>query len=169
MSELVFDIGMHNGDDTAYYLARGYRVVAVEANPQWCTAARERFAREISTGQLSVRNIGIAETQGKADFWVSTEASLSSFHAEHAAKHGAQVASVKVETMPFRQLIEEEGTPFFVKIDIEGSDSLCLTDLAATASRPAYLSFRGRRRAHQRPHQAARKPGLQVLQVRAAE
>ena len=23
MSELVFDIGMHNGDDTAYYLARG--------------------------------------------------------------------------------------------------------------------------------------------------
>lgn len=32
---LVIDVGMHNGDDTAYYLHRGYRVVAIEANPAW--------------------------------------------------------------------------------------------------------------------------------------
>jgi FkbM family methyltransferase len=140
MSDLVFDIGMHNGDDTAYYLARGYRVVAVEANPSMCATARERFAREI-TGQLSVRNIGIAETRGKMDFWVSSATSLSSFHAEHATQDGAQATSIRVEMMSFRQLIEEEGTPFFVKIDIEGSDSVCISDLAAAASRSAYLSF----------------------------
>ena len=29
---LAYDIGMHNGDDTAYYLAKGFRVVAVEAD-----------------------------------------------------------------------------------------------------------------------------------------
>ena len=143
MSELVFDIGMHNGDDTAYYLARGYRVVAVEANPSTCAAARKRFAQEISAGQLSVRNIGIAETRGEMDFWVSSRSEWSSFDAESATRGDAQATHIRVETMPFRQLIEEEGTPFFAKIDIEGSDSLCLRDLAVTASRPAYLSFEG--------------------------
>jgi hypothetical protein len=31
-SKLVFDVGVNNGDDTVYYLARGYRVVAIDAN-----------------------------------------------------------------------------------------------------------------------------------------
>ena len=31
--KLVYDVGMNNGDDTAYYLRMGYRVVAFEANP----------------------------------------------------------------------------------------------------------------------------------------
>ena len=30
---LIYDVGMHNGDDTAYYLRRGFRVVAIEPNP----------------------------------------------------------------------------------------------------------------------------------------
>jgi hypothetical protein len=36
----VFDVGLHTGQDTAYYLSLGHRVVAVEANPRgtelWC-------------------------------------------------------------------------------------------------------------------------------------
>ena len=79
MSDLVFDIGMHNGDDTCYYLASGYRVVAVDADPRMCEAGRKRFAKEISTGQLSIRNVGIAETEGEMDFWVSSTTEWSSF------------------------------------------------------------------------------------------
>jgi len=30
---LVYDVGMHTGQDTAYYLFKGYDVVAIEANP----------------------------------------------------------------------------------------------------------------------------------------
>jgi FkbM family methyltransferase len=127
--------------DTAYYLARGYKVVAVEANPSMCTRARERFAQEIHAGQLSVRNVGIAETRGEMDFWVSGEAEWSSFRAEEATKGDAQATVIKVETIPFQQLIEEEDEPFFAKIDIEGNDSLYLQGIAATASRPPYLSF----------------------------
>jgi hypothetical protein len=29
--DLIFDVGANNGDDTAAYLARGFRVIAVEA------------------------------------------------------------------------------------------------------------------------------------------
>ena len=30
---LIYDVGMNNGDDTAYYLRRGFRVIAIEPNP----------------------------------------------------------------------------------------------------------------------------------------
>ena len=35
-SKVIFDLGMHNGDDTAFYLSRGFNVVALEANPALC-------------------------------------------------------------------------------------------------------------------------------------
>jgi predicted RNA methylase len=44
-SDLVYDVGMNNGDDSAFYLRAGFRVVAVEANPLLCRAAESRFRR----------------------------------------------------------------------------------------------------------------------------
>jgi hypothetical protein len=45
---LIYDLGMNNGDDTDYYLKRGFEVVAVEANPALCQVARDRFAEAIA-------------------------------------------------------------------------------------------------------------------------
>lgn len=56
MAGLVFDVGLHNGSDTAYYLHRGYDVVAVEANPRFCALAERRFAPEIAAGRLEIRS-----------------------------------------------------------------------------------------------------------------
>jgi phosphopantothenate synthetase len=33
IEDLVYDVGMGDGADTAYYLAKGRRVVAIDANP----------------------------------------------------------------------------------------------------------------------------------------
>jgi len=33
VEDLVYDVGLHKGEDSAYYLAKGYCVVAFEANP----------------------------------------------------------------------------------------------------------------------------------------
>jgi hypothetical protein len=33
LKNLIYDVGMNDGNDTAYYLSRGFRVVAIEANP----------------------------------------------------------------------------------------------------------------------------------------
>ncbi len=49
MPRLVFDAGMNNGDDTAYYLFRGFDVVAIEANPALCARARRRLPRRWMT------------------------------------------------------------------------------------------------------------------------
>jgi hypothetical protein len=59
--DLIYDVGMNNGDDTAYYLRRGFRVVAIEADPRLAKSAAERFGTQISSGQLRILNIGIAK------------------------------------------------------------------------------------------------------------
>jgi hypothetical protein len=38
---LIFDIGMHDGSDTAFYLHQGYAVVGVEADPTLAAHAHD--------------------------------------------------------------------------------------------------------------------------------
>jgi len=56
MTELVYDIGMGDGDDSLFYLLKGFRVVAVEADPSLCDAARVRLWAFIEKGQLTIVN-----------------------------------------------------------------------------------------------------------------
>jgi FkbM family methyltransferase len=56
----IFDIGMYDGADTAYYLECGYHVVAVEANPGLVDNAKRRFGAEIASGQLTCVNAAIS-------------------------------------------------------------------------------------------------------------
>jgi FkbM family methyltransferase len=134
---------MHNGDDTAYYLARGYDVVAVEANPALCASAGKRFAPEVAAGRLSIRNVGIADVAGELEFWVSDRSEWSSFHRANATKGGAQASGISVPTVRFADLLSELPTPAYVKIDIEMNDSLCLRELERSSSVPRYISFEG--------------------------
>ena len=141
MADLIFDIGMHNGDDTAYYLASGYDVVAVEANPEFCAAARERFAAEIAAGRLTICNVGIAEQAGELEFWVSERSEWSSFHKEIATRAGVSASPIVVPTMRLADLLNNYPAALCVKIDIEGNDSLCIRELERSSSLPAYVSF----------------------------
>ena len=56
----VFDIGMYDGADTKYYLENGFRVVAVEGNPDLVAAAENALASYVSTGQLVCVNKAIS-------------------------------------------------------------------------------------------------------------
>jgi hypothetical protein len=46
-----------------------------------------------------------------------------------------------VPAITFSSLIETYGTPHYVKIDIEGSDLLCIEDLLELNERPPFVSF----------------------------
>src|SRR6476660_4069428 len=70
---LIFDVGMNNGDDSAYYLSKGYQVVAVEANPILVERARARFKSEIAAGQLLIEPVAIIDWPGKAPFWINPQ------------------------------------------------------------------------------------------------
>ena len=49
--DLIYDIGAHKGDDAAFYLAKGFRVISVEAHPTHASVIRRRFSSEIEDGR----------------------------------------------------------------------------------------------------------------------
>jgi FkbM family methyltransferase len=137
--DLIYDVGLCDGGDTAYYLFRGYRVVAIDANPIMIEKARSRFAKAIENGQLTLLNIGVSQSAGTADFWISDNPEWSSFDRTIASRDGTPHQPVSVPVLPFSQLLAEHGVPHYLKIDIEGNDRLCLDGLKG-AKLPKYVS-----------------------------
>jgi FkbM family methyltransferase len=132
---------MYNGDDTAHYLSRGFRVVAVEAEPGAAAGARARFAEEISAGDLTVLNVGIASAPGEATFWVcDSHPSWSSFHREIASRSGSTHHPVAVPCIRFNDLLAQFQRPYYIKVDIEGNDRLCVDSLTHDNA-PQFLSI----------------------------
>jgi FkbM family methyltransferase len=139
--DLIFDVGLNVGQDTAFYLSRGYRVVAIEADPMLAEAARKRFCLDIEAGNLEIVNAGIAGNEGIAEFWICDgKSEFSSFHKGIAARDGYPHHRIEVPTMRFASVLERFGTPYFLKIDIEGNDLLCLNDLSPS-SLPRFISI----------------------------
>jgi FkbM family methyltransferase len=136
---LVYDIGLHDGSDTAYYLQRGFRVVAVEANPELAASAEQRFADAIANGDLSVLNVAIGESEGEATFWVSEHTEWSSFDRAIAARQGSGHEAINIRVTPLAKIVEQHGLPWLCKVDIEGADRFCL-DAFSPDARPELMS-----------------------------
>lgn len=140
VNDLIYDIGMNNGEDTAYYLHEGFRVVAVEAHPQFAAVAAKRFASAIHARRLTILNVGIAATAGKLPFWIcDTHPEWSSFNRDVAARDGCPHYMITVPCQTFASVIEQFGVPYYAKIDIEGNDELCIQDLRPDGL-PKYVS-----------------------------
>src|SRR4051812_4245839 len=105
---------MHNGDDSEYYLAKGYRVVAVEANPLLCAEAEQRFADEIAAGRMRLLNLAISDSVGVAEFYVKRERAPQSSLRPPKDMDGWQ--AVTVETKPLADVIESADDIAFIKI-----------------------------------------------------
>jgi len=66
MKKLIFDIGMFDGDDTRYYLNKGYKVLAVEANTVLVKRAKEiLFNEHINNGDLTILNFALTDGKKK--------------------------------------------------------------------------------------------------------
>lgn len=142
---LVYDVGAHLGEDSDYYLALGYSVVAIEANPHLAAKLRKRFENQIAAGTFILIQSAIGQSQEELTFFVSKVDSFwGTTDPQWAARNktlGADSERINVPSVRFADIIKTHGCPYYLKIDIEGADMLCLRDLALTASRPPYLSI----------------------------
>jgi FkbM family methyltransferase len=140
-SRLVFDLGMNNGDDTEFYLSRGFGVVAVEANPSLCERACERFGAAIGEGRLSIVNAAIGPKPGDATFFVNRDNDhWSSLDIGWAGREGSRCQEIAVQCVTLLDLFDEFGVPHYLKIDVEGADQDVLEQLPGTALLPLYVS-----------------------------
>ena len=141
-NNLIFDIGFHTGEDTNYYLFKGYKVIGVDANPSLIAAGKNKFASEIKAGDLNLLHCVITEKDGEGDipFYISPNTQWSSVHKNIAERKGLNASRQLIKSASLNELIREFGTPLYCKIDIEGNDLPALKSLEHTRTLPTYIS-----------------------------
>jgi FkbM family methyltransferase len=140
-SRVIFDLGMNNGDDTAFYLSRGFSVVALEANPALCERAQKRFGTFIDEGRLTIVNAAIWEKNGIAKFFVNLDNDhWSSLDLGWASRNETRCRQVSVPCVTLSHLMDEFGTPYYLKVDVEGVDQSVLEQLKLRDLLPLYVS-----------------------------
>ena len=150
-NNLIYDVGMHKGQDTDFYLKKGFKVVAFEANPENIDFCKRRFAQAIEEKRLTIIEGAIVENAARNgqetvrfylnkdhSFWGST----SDDWAYRNEVMGTTNEMIEVGAVDFGQTIEKYGIPYYLKADIVGSETICLRALLAFENKPAYLSIR---------------------------
>lgn len=141
-SGLIYDIGAHHGDDTAWYLQLGYRVVAVEANPTLANDLKVNFSDAFNSGRLTVLNMAITKKDNETiPFFISREDCRSSTLKYLAERDGTLAGTVEIVTARLSSLFEKHGTPHYCKIDIEGNDVAAISSLIGKDECPTYISI----------------------------
>lgn len=136
---MIFDLGLFDASDTAFYLRKGFQVVAVEARPDLCAQARASFAREIAFGRLTIVECAIWKKDGeRIPFYVRS--GWSSVFRSSAERDGGASEEICVETTTMNRLFDEFGIPHYLKADIEAAEDLVVDGLAGRVDRPAFVS-----------------------------
>ena len=137
---LIYDVGMHVGQDTEFYLKKGFDVVAVEANPVLAGEQASRFESFVRSGRLKILNVGIGPSRGTFPFFVNDFLSeWSSFDRELGSREG-RFHEIRVEMVPLEEILLAHGIPYYLKIDIEGYDELALEGVLRVEERPRFVS-----------------------------
>lgn len=138
--DIYFDIGANYGNRIAPILKIGVKsIIAVEPQTDCCEYLRERFKN------ITVIQQGAGEKEETKLFYIANENVLSSFSEEfiNATKQtrfsGNQwnkTAEVKITTLD--KLIQDYGSPKFIKIDVEGYELEVLRGLTTPVN---FISF----------------------------
>jgi FkbM family methyltransferase len=130
----IFDIGVGSGQDTYFYLKKGFKVVGVEADPIQFEQLKTVFSNEILNGSLVLINaVASNTTQKLVKFFRNETRQYTSSIAPADSTTEYEIISINYES-----LVNQFGTPYYCKIDIEGSDIDFIPN--AIESLPSYMS-----------------------------
>jgi FkbM family methyltransferase len=150
-NNLIYDVGMHLGEDTAYYLKKGFKVIAFEADPNLILECKNRFQNELNNGKLiivegAIVDFSKAESQIEyVSFYKNKSVSVwGTAINEWALRNetlGTSNELIVVPAIDFSVYLERYGIPHYLKIDIEGMDLVCLNALVKYEEKPNYISI----------------------------
>jgi FkbM family methyltransferase len=148
---LVYDAGMHKGEDTDYYIKKGFRVIGFEADPDLAAQCRSRLSDDIENGKLIIVEGAITElTSGdtkdrKIKFYKNQSNSVwGTVVSDWAHRNeflGKSNEIIEVPVVNFSECLKKYGIPHYLKIDIEGMDTVCLKVLMDFRQKPDYVSI----------------------------
>ncbi|MCX6213090.1 FkbM family methyltransferase [Spirosoma sp.] len=139
--DLIIDVGMHQGQDTDFYLTKGFRVIGIDADIHSIDSAKERFKTYIDTNQFIPLHCAISDVDHETVlFNLSQESIWNSLNVDIANRHASLKDTVSVQSRTLASIFEEYGVPHYCKIDIEGYDDRCLQTLVPLHELPTYIS-----------------------------
>jgi FkbM family methyltransferase len=149
VADLIYDVGLHEGEDTDCYLKKGFRVVAFEADPDLVAHCQNRFAQAVATDRLVIVEGAITDRVPGPDetitFYRNRDVSVwGTIDAEWMARNSRLRTTsepIEVKAVDFAMCLSTYGVPHYLKIDIEGSDLVCLRALTQLQGRPDYISI----------------------------
>jgi FkbM family methyltransferase len=146
--DLIYDLGMHRGEDTEYYLKKGFRVLAFEANPDLVALNQKKFSGALADGRLNIISGAIVteeHTGGTVRFYrnplMSVWGTVDRDFAERSASAGYRMEEIDVPAVDFQRVLIRHGVPRYMKIDLEGVDLVCLRALKHVTPKPDFLSM----------------------------
>ena len=145
-SDLIFDVGMHLGEDTDFYLKKGFRVVGFEANPMLVQHCKVRFSDAVASGRLVIVDGAVAPgTASTVPFYENLRnTEWGTLNRDWVARNrhrGAPSKMVEVKRVDIAEYFRQYGMPYYLKIDIEGSDLEAVNSLKALEDRPQFISI----------------------------
>ena len=127
--KLIYDVGMHKGEDTEYYLKKGFKVVSFEADPDLSEFCRDKFSNQISSGQLTIIEGAIVDfTDGNnpastINFYKNDNQTVWGTVVNDWADRNEQLGSstsniIEVATINFADCIKEHGLPYYLALTL---------------------------------------------------
>lgn len=139
--KIIYDFGANNGDDIPYYLKKGDIIVAVEADPSLCQIMTERFKNDIASGRVFIENCVIAvDAKSEAPFYIHKSSHVLNQFPRPAENELNFYTQVVLPARSPVSIIQQYGTPFYIKIDVEHYDRVVLENLFTNDIRPPYIS-----------------------------
>lgn len=145
-ANLIYDVGCNNGDDTDFYLRKGFNVVAIDADKSLCEDVSKRFVAQIESGQLEVLYGAVGNEAGKSlTFYICDKMTdwntTDPYFVARNEKAGAKYKRVEVPTVNVAEVMDTRGTPYYLKIDVEGADTIPLQTMLGRDDIPSYVSI----------------------------
>lgn len=152
-NDVVYDIGANIGTKTEIFLRLGARVVAVEPDACNQEVLRSKFLRfRIFPKPVTIVGLAVSERDGVETMWIDGDGSALNTlsqkwvvalkedkkrfeHTDDPLEFGRKMS---VETTTLDRLIGVHGSPFYIKIDVEGNELSVLRGLHLAVP---YLSF----------------------------
>lgn len=130
--DLIFDIGANYGSKTGIFLGLGARVIAVEPDSDNQAILREMFLKlRITPKPVTIVGHAVSDKNAIETMWIdepgSAKNSLSRKwvetlkHDDERFGHNLDFRRHQhIQTVTLEELMARHGSPFFVKIDVEG-------------------------------------------------